>query len=159
MLDFLNFEDRCCIHLHRSTSIEMAEAYMELMETMKPKSKTPRSMYNADVTNLELRATKLTAEQCRQLNREALERNRRDLTTSEPQQPPGGATNSDFMIMVDKYDKNYFNMEPLRREPQSCCPDRERHFQLHYNRLVHLAVACPTCWSLQRNNTCIKDGI
>ena len=123
----------------------MAEAYLELMDSMKPKGRS-QTQYNGDVSSFELKTMRLSADLCRKANKEALDRN--VIVDKQP--------NQQFMVMVDKCEPNSFHVDQLHRDPMPSCPDPSNHIEFHQNRLVHLAVACPTCWALQRNSVTTK---
>lgn len=89
------------------------------------------------VTEAELNLTRLPASLCQEVNR-------RNATS---------ASNEFYIKTTDNKAYGSYLSTPLVMQvyPKSMCPNREDHLVKIYLQKLDLPLACPTCWSLQRN--------
>jgi hypothetical protein len=101
------------------------------------------------VSEAEIKLTKLPSITCKEVNQRAAS-NMKELKTHKPK--PG--VNDDFYIKTSDttaYGPRLSVPPVLQIYPTSMCPHIENHFTRVYVDKLDLPVACPTCWSLQRN--------
>lgn len=105
------------------------------------------------VTDAELNLTRLPASLCQEVNRRAADTMKGQKISSRCN---GGASNEFYIKTTDTkaYGSSLSTPFVLKVYPKSMCPNREDHLVKIYLQKLDLPLACPTCWSLQRNAWC-----
>lgn len=101
------------------------------------------------ITAAELSLTQLPANLCQEVNRRADNnvRGQKSLNSKT-------CTTNDFYIKTTDtkaYGSMISSPRILQVYPKSMCPNLEDHLVKVYLKKIQLPLACPTCWSLQRN--------
>lgn len=102
------------------------------------------------VTEAELNLTRLPASLCQEVNRRAADNMKGQKISFKCN---GGASNEFYIKTTDNKAYGSYLSTPLVMQvyPKSMCPNREDHLVKIYLQKLDLPLACPTCWSLQRN--------
>lgn len=102
------------------------------------------------VTEAELNLTRLPASLCLEVNRRAANNLKGQKISSKCN---GGASNEFYIKTTDTkaYGSSLSTPFVMQVYPKSMCPNREDHLVKIYLQKLDLPLACPTCWSLQRN--------
>lgn len=105
------------------------------------------------VTEAELNLTRLPASLCQEVNRRAADNMKGQKISFKCN---GGASNEFYIKTTDNKAYGSYLSTPLVMQvyPKSMCPNREDHLVKIYLQKLDLPLACPTCWSLQRNAWC-----
>lgn len=98
----------------------------------------------------ELNLTRLPASLCQEVNRRAADNMKGQKISFKCN---GGASNEFYIKTTDNKAYGSYLSTPLVMQvyPKSMCPNREDHLVKIYLQKLDLPLACPTCWSLQRN--------
>ncbi|OWF47348.1 hypothetical protein KP79_PYT17621 [Mizuhopecten yessoensis] len=135
-------------------------------QKVKEKVKRPRravtcTYHTADVTDDEIQMMKLTAQTCREINARAKDQSE----TIDTKKPPSCNRKASKAIL-NTYANDAFFVKTTNRPdyvgslaiarhlvhmPTTMCPDVDKHVEGVYTLRHTLPLACPTCWSLQRN--------
>ncbi|XP_033757431.1 uncharacterized protein LOC117339833 [Pecten maximus] len=135
-------------------------------EKVKEKVRRPRRAlsninHNGDVTNDEIKMMKLTAQTCREINARA-----KDPYDNQETKKPASGNRKTNKAILNTYANDAFFVKTTDRQdyggslaiarhlvhvPTTMCPDIQKHVERVYTQRLTLPLACPTCWSLQRN--------
>lgn len=101
------------------------------------------------VSEAETKLMRLPSTMCKEVNQKAAG-NMKELKTHKPNH----RVSDDFYIKTSdtKAYGSWLSCPPvLQIYPKSMCPNIENHLTRVYLDKMDLPMACPTCWSLQRN--------
>ncbi|KAL3865044.1 hypothetical protein ACJMK2_006677 [Sinanodonta woodiana] len=121
-------------------------------------TRKPSGKYNAHVTSQEIMMMRLPAISCRVVNyraRQSAKEKARKQKRKFPKTVHVNVPENDG-FMVKTGDNNYYEDELsfphlLAPYPTTFCPDPIYHMQKTNTKRQELPIACPTCWSVQRN--------
>ncbi|XP_060072869.1 uncharacterized protein LOC132552694 [Ylistrum balloti] len=127
----------------------------------RPRRALPNISHTADVTNDEIQMMKLAAQTCREINARA-----KDTSESQETKKHSSSNRKTSKAILNTYANDAFFVKTTNRQdyggslaiarnlvhvPTTMCPDVDKHVERVYKLRHTLPLACPTCWSLQRN--------
>ena len=126
----------------------------ERTHALRKRNNTKKSMSqkSVHVTEKEIKLTSLPASTCRSVNQKTRQQSQKGKQSGEHTRHTH-PSNDGFCIRSDNifvYDRIQF--KSLYKEPTSMCPSPENHVTKVLTLRQELSVACPTCWSIQRNS-------
>lgn len=159
--------------LVRTHQIEVEKAHEEnnsksIISTRRMNRKQRSSSNNnaiGDVTTEEIDNMRLSVGMCREINKRAMDklenrkeaRNVKGQLTARSRANKFNATPANGAFCVKTGNRQDYGCtlvfgRNMVYSPLSMCPDPEKHIEHFYEKKLSLPMACPTCWSLQRNN-------
>lgn len=129
----------------------MEEPACSVLDLNSKRRRRPKSVDIGYVGEYELELTKLTAQTCREINAKSLERSERT-KKSKKKQKINNSNNGFFIKMEGINSSGKKTMNNMKTYPSNMCPDINNHLNNIFVLKHDLPLACPTCWSLQRNS-------
>ena len=133
-------------------------------QRQKPPSLRPRKSVKkttsqdwTHVTEQEISMMQLPATACRTINSKSrqtyAEKEKPKQRQTLRQKVSNSPANDGFLVRTDNISLygGEINFKQLRKSPTSLCPSPEDHVIRVFEMMQDLPLACPTCWSVQRN--------
>ena len=126
----------------------------------KPPSLRPRKSVKksssqdwSHVTEHEINMMQLPATSCRTINFKLRQTYAEKEKTKKKQNRFNNPANDGFLVKTGNISLycDELNFKRLSKNPTALCPSVENHVIRVFNTKHDLPVACPTCWSVQRN--------
>lgn len=106
-----------------------------------------------NVDEYELELTSLTAHTCREINAQSQERINSSKQKMRKKQRPVNSNNAFFVKSDDSCTCERLGIAKVSNiYPSTMCPNINNHLHNIFVLKHELPLACPTCWSLQRNS-------
>lgn len=128
----------------------MEESTYSALDLNSKRRRRPKSVDLGCVDEYEIELTRLSTQTCREINARSQERF--DKNKKSKKKLKSNTANNGFFVKLEGLYSQGKKLNHVTTYPSNMCPNINNHLHNIHVLKHELPLACPTCWSLQRNS-------